>query len=149
MGLGRDDLALLTNGNYVAASTSPEGLSYYGGFTWGSGAGGTIGSADRSNTVISEASGRHYSMAPLRDGRFVAFGGALSSTLGGVLCEYSGAGPVSGGPTEEYCVADKYFLTFAEAPSGQFWATVHSDASGGYTLTLVYRDGIFSDGFGR
>ena len=149
MGLGRD-LALLTNGNYVVASRSPEGLANYGGFTWGSGAGGTIGSADRSNTVISEAYGRNYSMSPLRDGRFVTFGGALSgSTLGDVLCEYSGAGPVSGGPTEEYCVADKTFWTFAEAPSGQFWATVHSDASGGYTLTLVYRDGIFSDGFGR
>ena len=149
MVLGRD-LALLTNGNYVAPSASPEGLTYYGGFTWGSGAGGTIGSADRSNTVISEAYGRYYFTFPLRDGRFVTYGYAYSgSTLGDVLCEYSGAGPVSGGPTEEYCVADKTIWTFAEAPSGQFWATVHSDGSGGYTLTLVYRDGIFSDGFGR
>jgi hypothetical protein len=117
MGLGRD-LALLTNGNYVVASRSPEGLANYGGFTWGSGAGGTIGSADRSNTVISEAYGREYGTFPLRDGRFVTAGGALSgSTLGGVLCEYSGAGPVSGGPTEEYCVADK-ILDFRRSTVG-------------------------------
>lgn len=142
----------LANGNWAVLSiNSPEGVAGYGGVTWGSGQGASLGTADRSNTVVGDdVSLFAADIAAPPDGRLVAMWSTDNCSRSDltncrrIVCEYDGAGPISGGPADAYCFRSQDLkISYAAAPSGQVWAAL------GAKLHLFPGDGIFANGFDR
>ena len=82
--VGRDDLTLLSNGNYVVSSSSWAGAVVDGGaVTWGNGASGTVGTVSAANSLVGLTAGDQVGIVtPLPNGNYVVASGNWSAPGG-------------------------------------------------------------------